>query len=130
METVTRDKPKRDSTRRMSCIPDMNNLQPVSHLPRKILDIFSVLSRQQHRLDPGTQRSDELLLDAPYRRDASAEGDFALVTRCVSNESGTKRNVRKTTFCVPMISHGFPTPRKKKKKGKEAYRHGHGGRYR
>lgn len=63
---------------RWTDIPHVENLQAVLDLLWKVLDVLAVLGRQQHRLDAGPQRANQLLLDAADGRDAAAEGYFAL----------------------------------------------------
>lgn len=50
---------------------DMNNLKAILYLLWELLDILSVLSRQQHGLDTGTQSANELLLDTTNSSNAA-----------------------------------------------------------
>lgn len=59
-------------------LPDVNDLEAMLHLVRQVTHVLPILFRQEHRLDPSTKCTDQLLLDAAYRRDPATKGNLAL----------------------------------------------------
>lgn len=57
----------------------MDDLQSIFHFLGQIFDVLSVLCRQEHGLDTGPERADELLLDTSDGGDLATERYFALV---------------------------------------------------
>lgn len=71
-------------------LPDVDDLQAIFDLLGQILDVLAVLCREEHSLDPGSERADELLLDTSDSGDLATERYLALFSATFARVSVTQ----------------------------------------
>lgn len=59
-------------------LPYKQNLQSLGNLEGKIPDVFSILGREEDRLDASPEGTNELLLNSSNSRDSSPKRNLAL----------------------------------------------------